>query len=525
METAEGQVSVLGKARGWLVSNRTSVRLAFILRIVGMGAGSLLSLWWTRLLLRAMGDDLNGLFLSFAAVTRLGGLGDLGISGAIALKAGQMLGRGQDKQLQHLLASARTLFLALAVALFLAFALPSPWLPAWLHFQSVPGAGSLPWLFVWGGVSVALVVLAGYFHSLNYAHGTVTWPVLPTILIGQVMAPFAHWLLARAQAPLWLQNVPYVASTLLLGVLAWRMLKWSHPWLGSLLPLSFDRGLWKQMAGTSWWVYLSTLGNAIYFTTDRIVINAKFGPGIIPTYQNNYKACELAMTLIVTAGFVSLPKITQWLASTNPNDHQRMLREVKRLNTFEIFLGCAAALGYLALNDIFVRIWLGPGYEAPLAWQFAFAANLAVTTAGDAGINVSTRCGENGMRAAGVAIGLTGLLNLGLSVLSVQHGSITGVAVATVVAQSLLSLSLGWYTCKALGFSQGRWILKNLLLPLAAVAAAYGVRKAIVPDSVGGMTVVVACYAAMLVPVAILAGLNRETLREEFALLRGLARK
>src|SRR5436190_15644723 len=246
METAEGQVSVLGKARGWLVSNRTSVRLAFILRIVGMGAGSLLSLWWTRLLLRAMGDDLNGLFLSFAAVTRLGGLGDLGISGAIALKAGQMLGRGEDKQLQHLLASARTLFLALAVALFLAFALPSPWLPAWLHFQSVPGAGSLPWLFVWGGVSVALVVLAGYFHSLNYAHGTVTWPVLPTILIGQVMAPFGHWLLARAQAPLWLQNVPYVAGTLLLGLLAWRMLKWSHPWLGSLLPLSFDRGLWKQ---------------------------------------------------------------------------------------------------------------------------------------------------------------------------------------------------------------------------------------------------------------------------------------
>src|SRR5205814_9842113 len=91
----EKAMSAREKLRAWLLRNRTSVRMAFILRLRGMGLGSLLSLVWTRLLLRAMGDPLYGLFLSFQAVTRLGGLGDLGLSGGISIKTGAMLGRGE----------------------------------------------------------------------------------------------------------------------------------------------------------------------------------------------------------------------------------------------------------------------------------------------------------------------------------------------------------------------------------------------------------------------------------------------
>jgi O-antigen/teichoic acid export membrane protein len=504
----------------WLQRNRTSVRLAFLLRLSTMTAGALLSLLWTRLLLRAMGDATYGIFLAFQSVTRLGGLGDLGMSGAMGVRAGQMLGRGEDEKLRKLLASARALFLLLAGLLFVGFAAVAPWLPQWLHFCDVPGIGSLPMLFLWGGMSAAVMILAGYSSSLNLAHGTVTWPILPGVFIGQLLAPLLHWQLALHHAPLWVQNLPYVGSALLIGWLMWRMLKWAHPWLGDLRPLAFDRDLWKALIGSSGWVYLSSLGSAIYFNTDRLVINAGFGPDIIPTYQANYKACELVVVLVLSASYVGLPKLTQWISSPHAADRQRALTETKRLNVFQIVAGCGAALGYLALNDLFVKLWLGEKYQGPLPWQVAFACNLAVTTGGDAGIQIAGRCGEGGLKKIGVVTGIAGLLNLALSLVAMKLGSITGIAVATVIAQSLLSITLGYVTCRYVGFSVIRWTLKSWLLPLSVVLAAAALKTIFPEQSWLHLGALLGCYAGLLLVTARLAGVNRQMLRAEIAVLR-----
>ena len=184
-------MSFLPAMISWLKRNRTSVRVAFILRMVSMGVGSVFGLVWYRLLLGAMGDPLMGLFQNFQTVARLGNLGDFGITQSLSLKAGTMLGQGNDTGLRRLLASARTLFLILACVLGVVFVGLTPWLPRWLKFE-VPGAGSMTWLFVYGGTSLAAFIISGYFASLNYAHGTVTWPILPTMLLVQLLAPFFH---------------------------------------------------------------------------------------------------------------------------------------------------------------------------------------------------------------------------------------------------------------------------------------------------------------------------------------------
>ena len=504
----------------WLKRNRTSVRLAFLLRFSTMAAGAMLSLVFTRLLLRAMGDAAYGVFLAFQSVTRLGGLGDLGMAGALGVRAGQMLGRGEDEKLRRLLASARALFLLLASILFVGFAALSPWLPHWLGFKEVSGIGSLPLLFIWGGLSAAVVILAGYSNSLNFANGTVTWPILPGVFIGQMLAPLLHWQLATHHAPLWVQNLPYVGSTFLLGWLAWRMLKWSHPWLGDLRPLTYDRELWRTLLTSSGWVYLAGLGSAVYFNTDRLVINAGFGPEILPVYQANYKACELVVVLVLSASYVGLPKLTQWIASPQAADQQRAVAETKRLNIFQIIAGLGAALGYLALNDLFVKLWLGEKYQGPLLWQVAFACNLAVTTGGDAGIQIASRCGEGGLKKLGLAVGGTGLLNLALSVCAMKIGYIAGIAIATVIAQSVLSITLGYFTCRHLKLSMVEWTLKSWLLPLMVVLAGAGLKMIFPEQSLWHIGALLGCFLALLAVAAWLAGVNRQMLQAEIATLR-----
>jgi O-antigen/teichoic acid export membrane protein len=494
--------------------------MAFLLRIIATAAGSLLSLLWGRLLVRAMGNVLWTLFDAFQAVGRLGLLGDLGTSGAVMLKAGAMLGKRDDEGLRKLLASARSLFLLVAVGIFVSFAVFSPGLPSWLNFHQVPNAGSLPLLFIFGGVSAAATIIGGYFAALNYANGTVTWPILPSLIIGQIVAPFIHWKLALLGMPLWVQYSPYTFTAAIAAIWAWLMVRWSHPWLGNLRPLKCNFNLWKTLAGMSGWLYLSTLGNVIYTTTDRLVINAHFDPGILlPRYRFNGKICDLALTLIISASFVSLPKLTQWLASPAEADQRRLRVEASRLNTFQIVLVCGIALGYLALNDLFIRLWQGADYNAPLAWQVAFAANLAVTAGGEVGIQMCFR-NDRDLKTAGLMFVGTGLLNLGLSILAVKFESVTGVAVATVVAQSILSLTLNWLVCRRLGYSPFGWLGRSWLLPLGLVLAGAALKMWLPHPSLSNIGALFGLYALLFFFTCILAGVNKEMIYAEIKVLR-----
>jgi Na+-driven multidrug efflux pump len=160
-----------------------------------------------------------------------------------------------------------------------------------------------------------------------------------------------------------------------------------------------------------------------------------------------------------------------------------------------------------------------------LAWQVAFACNLVVSTGGDAGIQLATRCGDKGIRTAGLAIGATGLLNLGLSIVFMRLGSITGIAVATVIAQSVLSLSLGWYTCRHLGFPATRWAAKSWGLPLAIVLIAALIKAGLPGYSFSHIGILSGCYAVLLLAATRLAGVNLETLHAEWAVLRSMLKR
>lgn len=513
------RMSFFPAVTSWLKRNRTSVRMAFILRMVSMFVGSFFGLVWYRLLLKSMGDPLMGLFQNFQSTARLGNLGDFGITQSLSLMAGTMLGKGDDAGLRRLLASARTLFVILAFGLGVLFFASSPWLTRWLNFE-VPGAGSMTWLFVYGGTSLAAFIISGYFASLNYAHGTVTWPILPTVALSQILAPFFHWRLALLHMPLWVQMIPYFLSTVLLIVLGWAMLKWSHPWLGELTPLKYDRQEWKSLTATSGWVYLISVGAMIYFQTDSLVIGSVFGTGVVPTYRASYRVCELCITLIVTASYVGLPKMTQWIASPHEADRKRLLVELNRLSVFEVVLSCGAVLGYIAFNNLFVGFWLDKEHLTPLAWQFAFAANLAVTVGGNAGIQLSMRAGNKGLKLAGLAVAGTGLLNLGLSILAAKKGSVAGVAWATVVAQSISSICLGTVTCRYLGLSALKWVVRCWSLPVGFTLLAARLKEWLPDNSPMHLGLLCACYLGVFLVVCWLAGLNRELVQSELKQLR-----
>jgi O-antigen/teichoic acid export membrane protein len=646
----------------WLRAQRSSTRLAYTLLLCSRLTSSLTNLVWTRLLVGAMGLPLNGVYLAFQNIMTLGGLGDLGMGGAVGIRTGQFLGRGDQAGLKAFLASARTVFLVLALAVGGGFFLLSPWLPHWLGFRPVPnvitlktantnplllpgqtyflgvtntgatpatfslevdfnnpaatnapggpsnapvlgnnpapiplvdhmpatnvapansvvcyavnvpagalaatnilfvsqgrvgllfnqdaapgttkedvvlvknmptgGTGSLTLLFIIGAVLIAGIMLSSYLTNLNYACGNVTWPVVPAFFLLQASFLF-QWLLARQQQPLWVQFLPAIGLAAA-GLWLYRFyISKSHPALAGIFPLKFDWRMAVTLTESSFWVYLCGVGTAIYRTTDSLVINAGFQPGVLPVYTYNYKFCDLAVFLALTASFVSLPKITQWMASTEPRDQERVRKEMRRLNQFQTLLGCGAALGYLAFNNVFMKIWwlhnANPVPPVELGLQTAFALNMAVTASGDAGIQLSMRSGKNGLRVAGLLIGATGLLNVVLSIVAMKIGSLRGIAMATVLAQSLLSLGASYYTCREMKISWSPWLLKGWLLPFAGVLAAAWLRSELPFYSaqhvllLPNVIMLLSAYLVAWLAAAWALGLNAAFIREELAFVR-----
>ena len=499
----------------FLQDYRTSARAAMVLRLASMVVGGFASLAFTRLLLHSMGSSMYGAFLSFSALTRLGGLGDLGIGSGLATRANIMLGRAEDHALERMLSSARGLFLSVGAAMLVVFLLLSPSAPQWFGFTQEAVGGSPVLLFAVGSLACSIFVVAGYFHALNFACGTVTWPILPTLLTGQLLAPALHLVLAAQKFPLWVQCLPYAAATLLSGILAWIMLRMANPSLAKIFPISAKPQVWKNLGATSVWSFLTTLGTFIFLLTDRLIINLFFGSSAVPAYVLNYKLCELAITVLTTASFVSLPKITLWINSTEAADRVKGADGLRRLSLYQTTAGVAVGLTYLLVNNAFIDLWVGEGYRAPLFIQILFAAILVVYAGGDAAAMVASRCGNHGVRITGTAAAVCGLANLGLSLAAAAAGSIAGIAAASLLAQSALAIWMGSAACRYLSIETWRYSARCWLLPLAVISGAGALRFFFTLSTVLEFLALAILYVCLFALFCRLAGLRAYMIAEE----------
>lgn len=505
----------------WFKRHRTSSRAGVLLTVSTRVASSLLALVWTRILLHNLGAPVYGLLLSFQSIAALGGLGDLGMGGAIALKVGQHLGAGEHEKARAFLSNARTLFLILPGVCFAAFLVLAPWLPGWFGFEEHPGAGSLPTLFIVGGALAASMIIFSYVQNLNYAALNINAVTVPLFLVGQG-ALACQCLMGRMGYPLWLLLLPLAVSAALSILVGWRALRAAQPGLTELRPLSVDRIELRKLLVNSIWMYLCSLGTYIFTTCDRLIINAWFGSKWVPTYQLNYKLCELALFVTGNLVFIALPKLTFWISSPNPEDRARVPREARKLNAAQTLLGLCAALVYLGINDTFINWWLGPEIKAPLVWQIAFALSLVITAAGDIGVGISFRLGERGLPFIGILMAACGLVNLGLSLISMRLGSIAGIAFATVFAQSILSLLSGRYLCRYLNLPWMNWSLRSWLLPVLITGIAGASRMYWKMDRISDAISYLLLSLALLLIAALAYGVTPRSVRKEIGNWTGM---
>jgi O-antigen/teichoic acid export membrane protein len=512
----------IGKRRHfgtWFWRQREATRLAFFLKSGSVLLSAVLSLFWAKKFVHALGEGGYGLYLTFVAIAQLGGLGDFGVSGAVGVRMLQFIASDDAGGARSFLATARGLSYSLAAIVFCMFVLLSPWLPMWLQLAPTHNSGSLQMLFMFGGLGAALLILNGLFQSLNYISGNVAWPIVPGFLLTQ-LAFGGQWALISVGAPLWQQYAVHVACVAFsIAMVIW-FLRISHPWLGQVLPVNYSSRIVRELLTGSFWSYLLSIGTFIYFLSDQIVVNAGFGSAAVPSYRFSYKLCELAIMLLASATFVTVPAIFKRVLSGDPQQRDLGLSSLDRLQRIQCFAAVAAALMYLGVNDAFLAVWLGSGFNQSLTIQTAFALNLAITVSGDAIIQSRVRADSRGLRIVGQTVGTCGVLNLVLSLIAMKFSSLAGIAFATVFAQLVQMTVLTRSISAALRLPFPRWLLRVIFVPAGSVLLASAVRGHAQPYTlVGALTYVLTC-AAILWAVALALNLNASLMWHECRRLR-----
>jgi O-antigen/teichoic acid export membrane protein len=507
----------------WLFHVRTSGRLAFLLRLAMMLPSSLLSLWWARALLHAMGPNSYGLFVAFQGVLGLAALGDLGMGGALLVRTSRLLANNQMSELQLLHATARSLYLGFAVGGLTLVILFSPWLPALFRFMETPASGSLATLFVAGGLYAFFVFLSGYYQTTLYAVGTVSWPVLPPVLVFHLGSAF-QLICALHHAPLWLQMVPSVVLAAGCLLLYRQMMRASHVDLAGPFPLQLEPACVKALLQSSFWAYLFSISFCIYTATDRLMVNAGFGASRVTPYVLNFRLCDVALMLIIGVAFVAMPGVVARIL--NPDERQKIEGRIaaEKIRKIQTFLGCVASIFYLTVNDVFVRWWFGANTAVPLNLQAAFAFTLLLTAASDNAIQLWGRLSESGLRNGSIAAILSALVNLGLSYAAMSVGWIAGIAWATWVARAFFALFAIRAVCTEFQIPSRRWLVSVFIAPTIMLAASFFLIKWISPHMASQWLVLAGSNLVLIGLSFFLCGLRPSLFREELAALQSLIR-
>lgn len=182
---------------------------------------------------------------------------------------------------------------------------------------------------------------------------------------------------------------------------------------------------------------------------DAILIARYLGPEAAPVLILTRKAPDLSRTFIERPSAAFMPAVANLYGSGNV-DHIRAI--LLRLFRFVVWLLGLACVGFLLLNEIFVKLWVGQALFAGSAVNNAIVIGLAVMVLMNTLSNTCYALGN--VKGNSMALLAQSLLSIPLIIVGVEYFGMLGVVLSPVFATLIIS---GWY--------YPRIIIRLLLIP------------------------------------------------------------
>lgn len=192
-------------------------------------------------------------------------------------------------------------------------------------------------------------------------------------------------------------------------------------------------------------LFLPTIATQVYLVLDKSMI------GIITdsTYQNgcyeqSEKIVRMALTIVTSAAAVILPRVANLY---NNGEKKQAVEYIYKGYRFVWMLALPIMFGLIAISNIFVPIFFGPGYDlAEILLPIFSVLVLAVSLSYVSGYAFLIPIGMQNIYT--IVVCVCALFNFIFNMCLIPHMGATGAAIASVTAESLGAVLQICYCCK-----------------------------------------------------------------------------
>lgn len=416
-----------------------------VISYINLLIGNIIPFIYTPIMLRMLGQAEYGLYGIAHSIMGYISLLNFGIGGTIVRYLSKYRAEGnreQEARVAGLFIKIYTVVCALILVAGFAFAANAE---MYSRSLSAGEVDTLRVLVILMTLNTAVFLPFSVFSSVVIAYECHIFSKLVGML-SAVLSPVLHLILLH----LGFGSVGLVVGSTILNFLTYGLYTW-FALVRIQMRLSFKKaeaGLLKEILKFSSFVFLASIVDTLYWTTDKLIIGWAKGTKDTAVYNIGATFNTYVTALSSAISGLLVPKLTQMAVKDAPKEaFSEIFIKVGRLQFIIVSFIVSA---FVAFGRQFIALWAGPEYS--LSYYVALLTMIPVTIPliQNTGINILYALNKHKFRS--VVYACIAVVNVVLTFWWVEEYGIVGAAMATCLAYVVGNiLIINWYYHKRIG--------------------------------------------------------------------------
>lgn len=269
-----------------------------------------------------------------------------------------------------------------------------------------------------------------------------------------------------------------------------------------------DFALLKEIAVFSFFIFISSVAATINGTIDKLLLGRYVGSEAVSVYEIGDKFNLYLMQFSVMISTVFVPKVNMMVAEKDSNKDLSDL--MIRIGRIQFILLAFVLGGFILVGRFFINIYAGTEYDNSYFIAIIIMIASFVPYIQNVGIEIQKAKNKHVFRS--VAYLLIAVANIGFSIPFIKALGINGAAVGTAVSLFLgTNIIMNIYYAKGIKLHMGRF-WKSMLKPAAAFALSFipcfVATRFFAVNSIIRMIIVIIVFSALYIITMSMIGAN-----------------
>ena len=261
---------------------------------------------------------------------------------------------------------------------------------------------------------------------------------------------------------------------------------------------NFDFLLLKEIWIFSFFIFLNIIVDQINWSVDKFILGRYIGTGAVAVYSIGAQINTMYLHFASSISSVFIPRVNKLVAENKKESDKDLTKLFARIGRLQFILLMYIFVGFVILGEYFIKRWAGDGYDK--SYIIAIILMFPVTIPLIQNIGIEIQRAKNKHQFRSILYTAIALGNIVVSIILVQYFQEIGAAMGTGLTLLLGNgLIMNWYYHEKIGLNI-IYFWKEILKIVPAIIVAVGVcivtKLVINIDSIGSFCVVGVVYTA-----------------------------